>query len=583
MKTSLNRISIKNFKSFGEKQNIEIADLSVFLGANSSGKSTALQTLLMLKQTIECNSPNINLLLSGKYVTLGDYKDVLNDKNNECVEISLSFCSKSEISNESEIVYSFLGCDEENQNGSILNSLSFKDSSIKLEFKYIDNYQYELYVDDKITPFMAEIHNLKITFIYAKYSKRFNELFYNFLSDFLNTVLGNKSKSPKITKSEMVSYVGLRDFFMLLSDKIDSRKKNDSNAEIITAKFDELIKKYEKVQFKYDDKFSNVPDFIRNNILESVIRVFLRDNSEKLLNELYNKYDAILCEYKEDKEDKEDYCIQELGNPLIYLNLNDNNESSDYDQIRTAIKSYSHLIKGIFDNIFYVGPIREKPLGLYNIGFEAIPKYVGTTGAFFASVLLHENIEKNYILPDNEKEKTSLLEALDVWALHLNIANKIDVNQNNSFGINVSIENTQNKEADIMNVGIGTSQVLPVLITGLLSEENETLIFEQPELHLHPYSQSRLADFFVELIKNRRRIIIETHSEYFVLRLRYHILSGDIDKSYVTLNYFHNKNGTIVEKANIDSYGNLEYPTDFKDETQRLLDDLMRAALKKGK
>ena len=173
MKTSLNRISIKNFKSFGEKQNIEIADLSVFLGANSSGKSTALQTLLMLKQTIECNSPNINLLLSGKYVTLGDYKDVLNDKNNECVEISLSFCSKSEISNESEIVYSFLGCDEENQNGSILNSLSFKDSSIKLEFKYIDNYQYELYVDDKITPFMAEIHNLKITFIYAKYSKRF--------------------------------------------------------------------------------------------------------------------------------------------------------------------------------------------------------------------------------------------------------------------------------------------------------------------------------------------------------------------------------------------------------------------------
>ena len=78
----------------------------------------------------------------------------------------------------------------------------------------------------------------------------------------------------------------------------------------------------------------------------------------------------------------------------------------------------------------------------------------------------------------------------------MNIASEISVEQKNSFGFSVSVKNIQYKKSDIMNVGIGTSQVLPVLISGLLSEKNEILMFEQPELHLHPYSQSRLADFF---------------------------------------------------------------------------------------
>lgn len=67
----------------------------------------------------------------------------------------------------------------------------------------------------------------------------------------------------------------------------------------------------------------------------------------------------------------------------------------------------------------------------------------------------------------------SLLEALDEWAAHLNVASEIAVEKSNSFGFSVSISNTQRKKSDIMNVGIGTSQVLPVLITGLLSEPEE--------------------------------------------------------------------------------------------------------------
>lgn len=118
---------------------------------------------------------------------------------------------------------------------------------------------------------------------------------------------------------------------------------------------------------------------------------------------------------------------------------------------------YRRFIQDIIKNIFYIGPIREKPQGLYNIGFESIPKYVGTTGAYFASVLLRENKVKKYILPDNEIDTITLEEAVDEWANHLNIASEISVEQKNSFGFSVSVKNIQYKKSDIMNVGIGTS------------------------------------------------------------------------------------------------------------------------------
>lgn len=175
----------------------------------------------------------------------------------------------------------------------------------------------------------------------------------------------------------------------------------------------------------------------------------------------------------------------------------------------------------------------------------------------------------------------TLYEALDAWLVHLNVASEVQVSKSNSFGFNVLIKNIENKQSDIMNVGIGVSQVLPVLITGLLSEENETLIFEQPELHLHPYPQSRLADFFMALVNRNRRVIVETHSEYMLLRLRYHVLKENIARERIVINFFENKLGTKVIKKEITSNGTIEYPEDFKDETQKLMDDLLNAMLEK--
>ncbi|TAK86137.1 MAG: hypothetical protein EPO20_07995 [Betaproteobacteria bacterium] len=70
------------------------------------------------------------------------------------------------------------------------------------------------------------------------------------------------------------------------------------------------------------------------------------------------------------------------------------------------------------------------------------------------------------------------------------------------------------------DVGIGISQVLPVLVTAYASK-NRIIAMEQPEIHLHPGLQAELGDVFVEAAVGARRntFILETHSEHLILRL----------------------------------------------------------------
>ncbi|MFZ4857199.1 MAG: DUF3696 domain-containing protein [Desulfuromonadaceae bacterium] len=70
------------------------------------------------------------------------------------------------------------------------------------------------------------------------------------------------------------------------------------------------------------------------------------------------------------------------------------------------------------------------------------------------------------------------------------------------------------------DVGIGVSQVLPVLV-GAYASQNQIIAIEQPEIHLHPALQAELADVFIEsaLGEQKNTFILETHSEHLILRL----------------------------------------------------------------
>jgi AAA15 family ATPase/GTPase len=82
---------------------------------------------------------------------------------------------------------------------------------------------------------------------------------------------------------------------------------------------------------------------------------------------------------------------------------------------------------------------------------------------------------------------------------------------------------SKGRELTFEKVGTGFSQIIPILAA--LSVDR-TLMYKQPEVHLHPKLQSKVADCFVERvnrnrdpISSRKIRLIETHSEHFVLRI----------------------------------------------------------------
>lgn len=80
-------------------------------------------------------------------------------------------------------------------------------------------------------------------------------------------------------------------------------------------------------------------------------------------------------------------------------------------------------------------------------------------------------------------------------------------------------------------VGIGISQVVPVIVTALDKEER-MLAIEQPELHVHPRLQAAMGDLFIEAIATKKhRFIIETHSEHLILRLLRRIRETEAGKA----------------------------------------------------
>src|SRR5688572_14864588 len=92
------KISIYNFKSIGSLVNYEIRPLTILSGTNSSGKSSFIQLLLLLKQTIELGSDEFALVLDGKLFPVTHYFDILNRKaKNNKLKIELIF-DKAELS-----------------------------------------------------------------------------------------------------------------------------------------------------------------------------------------------------------------------------------------------------------------------------------------------------------------------------------------------------------------------------------------------------------------------------------------------------------------------------------------------------
>jgi len=121
---------------------------------------------------------------------------------------------------------------------------------------------------------------------------------------------------------------------------------------------------------------------------------------------------------------------------------------------------------------------------------------------------------------------------------------------------------------NVADVGIGVSQVLPVLVAMLTAKPGQLVYIEQPEIHLHPRAQARLADAIIEASNRGVRVVIETHSQLLLLAIQTRIAEDEIDPENVMLHWFtrDERGVTSVASREPDEKGAFgDWPEDFSE------------------
>lgn len=133
---------------------------------------------------------------------------------------------------------------------------------------------------------------------------------------------------------------------------------------------------------------------------------------------------------------------------------------------------------------------------------------------------------------------------------------------------------------NLADAGFGVSQVAPVVTQGFLSRQATALLIEQPEIHLHPRAQAALGSLLVELANSGRQLLVETHSEHLVLRIRRHVAEGKIRPPDVGLFYVERgTRGSTVRALELDAQGMVpDWPKGFFEEDYAEAMQLARAA-----
>jgi predicted ATPase len=245
------------------------------------------------------------------------------------------------------------------------------------------------------------------------------------------------------------------------------------------------------------------------------------------------------------------------------------------------------LMRFLRTNVAYLGPLRQEPQVVYTPAPTTTTGFIGTKGEYTAAVL-HAYGAQPVLCPDRtgSVRQMPLREAVSQWLHELEVAESLATRSLGRPGLEFVLEEPEvPRPLDLTSVGVGISQLVPVIVMCLLAPAGSLVLLEQPELHLHPGLQQRLGDFLLACALGGRQLIVETHSEYIVSRLRLRVAEDPDDRllNYITMIYAERTRGvTTYRRVEPNVYGGIsDWPDGFFDQTARESQAILRAALAK--
>ena len=142
---------------------------------------------------------------------------------------------------------------------------------------------------------------------------------------------------------------------------------------------------------------------------------------------------------------------------------------------------------------------------------------------------------------------------------------------------------TKGPKRNLIDVGYGVSQVLPIVTELLRQDAPEMFLLQQPEVHLHPSAQAALGSLFCRIAAWNRQLIVETHSDHLLDRVRMDVRdgAGSLKPEDVSILYFERQHLDVrIHSLRIDEEGNIvDAPPGYR---QFFMEEVTRSLWKRG-
>jgi predicted ATPase len=629
----IDHVRLSNFKSI-ESYEVQLSPLTVVIGANSSGKSSLLQALLLLVQHVTRSQiDDLQISLNQHLVRLGTFDQIKRFSSKIGDDVSIGIGTR----NTSITVTLVQDSKHDRSRNAAISRYKIETPTYSCEISNID--EPELFV-----PYVVDrsyVGSVSASMLYGRKVQDVKACHFEVRNKFL------AQHPDKPTLFAQYQYLALKnsdnqepwlfepleicDLMTLLSKKILLRSQNRAQKQLKTTA-GKLLKKEtsdspsEGLQtaameylgeilsplFKKHD-LDGVREVLRNfssgskmtaeqkvviiDLAGQVIapgpRFELLNNpftglplpSEAKLRELLShSFEAFIGIPSIDVLVDADYfryvARQEEHDPTSKEEL--------FFDIATELQNAKKALPVAASEVFYLGPIRDPEAVADPI---SNPRYVGIKGEQTVEIIEREADRK--VIDPWSNELIAFNEALSRSLQRFEIANSASMEQRgrerpaisiNSFGEN-DVVGESGQKTELNAVGVGVSQILPVIAQCLLANPGKSLVIvEQPELHLHPRLEQILGDFFIACIRSGRRLLIETHSEHLVNRLRLRIaedLKDELSQSIKIL-FAEQQNGvTHYQEHGIDKDGTLaaDWPEGFFDLSAKEARELLEAAI----
>lgn len=313
----------------------------------------------------------------------------------------------------------------------------------------------------------------------------------------------------------------------------------------------------EDLQLKPLTIISGVNSSGKSSLIQSIlvpIKLYNRKNAT-ILQSVLSSFDAIKNKYTNAKS----------------VNISYGNNESSFCEFFRAI-DYKDVMfpEGteliIEDNLYYLSANR---LGAESLSQRSDIYSVGLGGEFLLNT--YENEKGKMLNKELVKDLNSftLSYQVDSWLSYiLDVPLKLSTEKVSEESVKVSYTSDGLPNLVPSQLGAGVGYLTKILIMCLRAKKDDVLIIENPEIHLHPAAQAKLADFFVFISNAGIQLIVETHCEHLINKLQFLVYKHEIEADKVTLLYKKSVHDSFMTlEVNNNGSFNTDFPDGFFDAT----------------